>query len=310
MIQRVVLTGINGFAGRHLAAFLDGLASRPRIAGLDLAASATAVCDEFYSVDLSDTAKVAEVIRRFRPDCIIHLAGTFAKDSWPRVYQDNVLSLVSLLEAARADVPQAVLITAGTAAEYGRLRPDQSPVTETCPCQPISPYGLSKRLATEIAQYYHRVHGLAVMVVRPFQLIGKGVSAALAPGAFARQLRQATTGQTRQIEVGNLQSVRDFLHVQDAVEAIWTLCQKPAPGEVFNLCSGRPTKMADLLAAMIRQCRLEVTIQEDPRRLRGAGDVPVMYGSYRKIQEHTGWAPRLSLEEGIADTCSVDQPGT
>jgi GDP-4-dehydro-6-deoxy-D-mannose reductase len=190
---------------------------------------------------------------------------------------------------------------AGSAAEYGKIKAEQLPVTETMPCQPVTVYGLSKLLATQVSLYYHRVHGLNVMIVRPFQLIGKGVTSRLAPGAFAEQLKRAILDKSNIIKVGNLETSRDFLDVHDAVKAIWMLCQKSSAGQIFNLCSGKPVKINDLLNMMIGNCGQHLKIEIDPSRLRGTSDVSTVYGSFEKIKQHCGWCPKRCLADSISD---------
>jgi GDP-4-dehydro-6-deoxy-D-mannose reductase len=137
------------------------------------------------------------------------------------------------------------------------------------------------------------------MVVRPFQLIGKGVSEELAPGAFAAKLVNAKAQGQTSITVGNLESYRDFVDVQDAVEAIWALCEKPAAGQIFNICSGVPVKMSELLDAMIQISGPGMSVKslQDPQRRHL--DVPIIFGDYRKIQNHCGWHPKTSLVQSV-----------
>ncbi|MFH0982962.1 MAG: NAD-dependent epimerase/dehydratase family protein [Planctomycetota bacterium] len=302
MSERVIITGVCGFLGRHLCDYLARLPDRPELIGVDVAATPPAHCDAFHQMDLSLATDVAERIKAIQPDVIIHLAGTFGEADPLETYRVSVFSLAVLLEAARLYVPGVVVVATGSAAEYGRVAPEQLPVTEQTPCRPLTPYGLSKQLATEIALYYHRVYRVCAMVVRPFQLLGKGITARLAPGAFAEELKRARATGSGVIQVGNLESSRDFLDVRDAAEAIWRLCRKPAGGEVFNLCSGRPTRMAELLQAMIACCGIEVRIEVDRARLRGEADVSVIYGSYAKLNAHCGWQPRTDLDRSIKDT--------
>lgn len=281
--------------------YIGRLHPRPHVIGVDIEGAPPASCDSFHRMDLSSADDVAKLIKQSKPDYIIHLAGTFGTKDSQRAYKVNVLSITALLEAAREHVPDVVMVAAGSAAEYGCVEPHQLPVDEQAVCQPVMPYGLSKQLATQIALYYHRVHNICAMVFRPFQLIGKGATSRLAPGAFAEQLKRTITRGSKVIKVGNLESSRDFLDIHDAVKAVWALCQKPAPGEIFNLCSGKPTKISHLLQTMIDYCQVDVKIEVDSSRLRGNADVSQIYGSFQKLKNHCGWSPKRSLEDSVAE---------
>ncbi len=301
MIKRVLITGAAGFFGSKVCGHVASTGEGLELICTDVVKSEDSCCKEFICADLSCPGTAEDLIKQTSPDCIIHLAGTFGTTDNQEIYRVNVLSIATLLEAASKYVPDVVFLTAGSAAEYGRISESQLPVDERLGCHPVTLYGLSKLLATQIALYYHRAHNICAMVVRPFQLIGKGVTPRLAPGAFAEQLKQTISDSSKVIKVGNLESSRDFLDVDDASEAVWALCQKPASGEVFNLCSGQPTKMADLLQTMINHCGVDVEIEVDPARLRGKADVSAVYGSFEKLKQHCGWVPKTSLEDSISD---------
>jgi len=299
MSKRVLITGAAGFTGKYMCDYLVGLNQQVITIGTDVVDSDTLNCDSFHKIDLSCSDDVAKLIEQTKPDYIIHLAGTFGTKDSQEIYRVNVLSISALLEAACKFVPNAVIVATGSAAEYGRVEAHQLPIDEQTPCLPVMPYGLSKHLATQIAMYYHNIHNTCVMIARPFQLIGNGVTARLAPGVFAEQLKSVISKGSNVIKVGNLESSRDFLDIHDAVEAIWTLCNKPAAGQIFNLCSGQPTKIADLLQTMIDCSGTKVRIEIDPDRLRGKADASRVYGSYQKIKQHCGWEPKNSLKESI-----------
>jgi len=281
--------------------FLSDLEEGPRIVGIDLPGSAAWECGSLHAVDLCDADTVSQVLHSVKPDYVIHLAGTFGTENYHELLRVNVLSLVSLLEAVRRHVPHATVVTTGSAAEYGSASSNRLPLTEQTECLPITPYGLSKQLASEIALFYWRVHNLSVAIVRPFQLIGSGVTTRLAPGAFAEQIKRAVADGTRTIKVGNLGSYRDFLDIHDAVEAIWSLCLNPAPGEIFNLCSGSPTRIADLLSLMIEQCDSNINVEIDQSRVRGRTEISCIYGSSQKLRSHCGWMPKRKLEDSVAE---------
>lgn len=299
--KSILITGICGFAGRHMCDFLAGLPERPKITGVDIVETQPDHSDGFFKADLTSPKETQRILRETLPDFIIHFAGTFNTENIQEMFKANVLSTITLLESTRECVPNAVVIVTGSAAEYGAIEPDQLPVNEQIPCRPVTYYGLSKQLATQAALYYHRIHNIRTMVVRPFQLIGPGLSPSLAPGAFAKQLKELRMTGLKTFQAGNLESWRDFLNIYDAAEAIWELCQNPAPGEIFNLCSGEPTKIADLLQMMIDYSHTEVEIAIDPSRLRGRNDVTTVYGSYQKIKNHCRWQPKRSLSETLKE---------
>lgn len=299
MARRVLVTGAAGFLGRHLCEYLRSTGEDLTITGVDVQTAGSVTCADFVSADLCDAQLVREVVRRANPDVVVHLAGLFGADDAVATFQTNVLATLALLEAVRHGAPHATFVTTGSAAEYGHVPAEQLPVTEAYPCAPVTIYGFSKLSATQAALYYHRVHGLATMVVRPFQLLGRGVTTRLAPGAFAEQIRRASRSGQPTIAVGNLASARDFLDVRDAAAGVWALCQEPAPGEVFNLCSGHATKIGELLDAMIAASGAQIRVEVDPQRLRGAADVSVIYGSFDKLRRHCGWTPRCTFSESI-----------
>ena len=301
MKKTVLVTGAAGFTGRHMASYLRSLESDIVLIGTDIISVMDSTWDQFYAIDLSDSDSVRTLIRKEAPDYVIHLAGIFGTDNIQLTYQANVLSVVTLLESIRQYCPQAVFLAAGSAAEYGRVDSEKMPICEDSPCCPVTQYGQSKYLATLTVQYYHRVYNLCTMVVRPFQLIGKGVTENLAPGAFARRLIEAKKTGSRTISVGNLESSRDFLDIHDAVRAVWNLCEKPAPGEIFNLCSSNPVKMSELLGLMISINGLDVHPSIDQSFLRGKADVSIVYGSFKKIREYCGWEPRKELVQSVQE---------
>jgi GDP-4-dehydro-6-deoxy-D-mannose reductase len=300
-MMRVLVTGAAGFVGRYMCDYLARLENRPEIIGTDVVDCTNKICDRFVQIDLSSANDLANLVAQTTPDYVIHFAGLFGSDDMQQIYRANVLSTTSLLEAIRLHKSDAVIVMAGSAAEYGEITAEQLPVIETMSCQPITAYGLSKLLATQVSLYYHRVYGLNVMIVRPFQLIGKGVTSRLAPGAFADQFKRAISDGSNVIKVGNLESSRDFLDVRDAVIAIWMLCQKPSAGQIFNICSGKPVKMAELLRLMIAASGVNVEVEIDPARIRGACDVSVVYGSNQKINSHCDWKPKTTLTDCIKD---------
>jgi GDP-4-dehydro-6-deoxy-D-mannose reductase len=296
---RVLVTGASGFVGRHLCASLEHRRSVSVIA-VDLVPPPPGDATAFVRADVGASKAVAELLREHAPTHIVHLAGGRGGGSLASALRANLRPTVTLLESVREHAPGAIVLVVGSAAEYGEVPRESLPVSETFACAPTTSYGLAKLLGTQVALHHWRRHGVRAMVVRPFQLLGAGISSDLAPGAFAAQIRAAVTRGERTVRVGNLEPGRDFIDVRDAVRAMWCLCRRPAPGEVFNLCSGVATPMRALLEAMLGATGGEWRVEVDAARLRGAWDPGTSCGSPEKIRAHCGWRPRVPLTASVA----------
>jgi len=297
--SRILITGAGGFVGRHLCAFIHKKQSHVQLISAELNNSSTIPCDRFIALDLTNEKAVDELIQSVEPHIIIHLAGSFGTNDKKVIFLSNVRTTELLLEAASKYTPEATFLSAGSAAEYGEIAESSLPVTEDYRCEPVSYYGMCKKISTELCLFYFRTTGLKTMVFRPFQVIGKGVSTKLAPGGFHAKIMEAIENRHPEISVGNLASQRDFLDIDDTIEAIWGLCQKPAGGQVFNICSGIPVQMSFLLETMIKQAGTSLDIKQDPGLLRSGNDVSIAYGSFNKLHLHCNWSPQIPLTESV-----------
>lgn len=299
--MRVLITGAAGFLARHTNAWLTREQPDLHRIGLDVVrpADAAASWTEFHTVDLADPAALSDTIAAIRPDTVLHLAGLFHTEPQTDIYRVNALGTVNLLEALHTHVPDVTVVATGSAAEYGRPEPDQLPLREDSPRNPVNLYGVSKAAATDAVCYYARQHGLRAMVVRPFQLLGRGLSPRLAPAAFAEQVRSAARAPDPVIQVGNLNSARDFLDADDAAAALWALVCTPAPGAIFNLCTAVPVKLSTILETLLDAASVDARIEVDSQRLRGAQEVDEIFGDNTKLTRHTVWQPRVPLAESL-----------
>jgi GDP-4-dehydro-6-deoxy-D-mannose reductase len=283
---KALVTGAGGFVGRHLLAHLA--ASGVEVVSLGRGDPADSVPGRAFRIaDLGDEAAIAAVLRESAPDLIFHLAGTAAAEPLEEAYRVNVLFAARLLAAARRlPVPPRILL-AGSAAEYGPMDEAQLPVSEAAACRPVSVYGITKLAQT--------LHGLAaapdlpVVVARLFNVIGGDMPGHLALGAFAAQIRAmpATGGVLR---TGPLARERDFVEAAPTVALLLDLLRDArAAGQVVNICSGRPTSLADLTAALVRAAGRPVDIQEAAGRV-GNSEMIRHWGSAARLE---AWGYRL-----------------
>lgn len=291
------ITGAAGFTGRHLVAFLRQHPERPRVVGLDLASDAPPGFDGYHGVDLTDCERVAGIAQDEPPTWVIHLAGAMPPTDESAMWHANVGGTVSLLQALRsAECAGARIVSIGSLAEYVLCGPEA--LDESAPCGGASPYGRTKWAQSLLALAIGRQFGIATLVARPSNLIGPGLPDRFVAGGLCSQFAHANG--VSEIEIGNLESARDFVDVRDAVDAYWLLVRQGRAGEIYNVCSGRPTTVRQLLDHFSKVSGTNPSVRVDPARIRTA-DPSVVYGTFSKLQDETGWEPRISLRKSVED---------
>ena len=302
---RVLVTGISGFVGHHLAALLRG--EGHDVWGLVL--SSDEVIPEGVTTipgDVTDLAAVRAAFATARPEGVVHLAGassvgaSFADPigTW-RVNLDGTLSV---LEAARGldVVPRIVTITSGEV--YGQVPVDELPVRIDTPMNPDSPYGASKAAADLAATQYALSFDVPVLRVRAFNHIGPGQDARFVVPSIARQLALAEVrGDDRAtLELGNLSTRRDFTDVRDMVRAYLRILEAGDPSTPYLACSGASRPIQSLVDTLVACSPLTVEITQDAGRVR-SGEQPDLYGSPDAL-EALGWTPTIPIEQTLSDT--------
>jgi GDP-4-dehydro-6-deoxy-D-mannose reductase len=305
----VLITGIAGFVGGHLADLLRAEDPEAQVAGLVRPGTAVPAGlregVRIVEADLEDSASVEAAIAAVRPERIIHLAGQSSVHvSWTDpagTLRTNVIGLLHLFEAVRRRRLSPRVLVVGSAEEYGAVAPGGPPLGEDAPLRPMSPYAVSKVAQGYLALQYALSQDLAVIRTRTFPHTGPGRGEAFAESSFARQIAEVEAGRRRPVlEVGNLEAVRDFTDVRDVVRAYVALLELGAPGEVYNVCSGRGRSIGDILRSLLDIAGAQVELKVDRERLRPS-DLPSLVGDPRKLREATGWEPRIPMERTLRD---------
>ena len=209
--------------------------------------------------------------------------------------------MLYLLEAVRSGAAAPRILAIGSADEYGLVSPHEAPLREDAPLRPASPYAVSKVAQGYLALQYALSPGLHVVRTRTFHHTGPRRGEQFAESSFARQLAEIEAGQRPpRLEVGNLEVVRDFTDVRDVVRAYWMLLDRGVPGEVYNVCSGRGVRLAELLERLIALSERRVEVHVDVSRLRPV-DAPILIGDPGRLRAATGWEPGIPLERTLAD---------
>ncbi|MBA3943101.1 MAG: GDP-mannose 4,6-dehydratase [Herpetosiphonaceae bacterium] len=306
--MRILITGITGLIGSHLADFVVAQGEHELWGFKRWRSSEDNIRHlrdkvQWSEGDIEDPFAVATAIKHIRPDRIFHLAAqSYPSESWSApatTLKANVMGTLNLLEAARRYVPAAQIHIAGSAASYGLIRPEDNPISEERPLRPLSPYGVSKAAQEMLGYQAAQSYGQQIYLTRSFIHIGSRQDSRTSAQTFARQVAEAEAGLgPTVIAVGNLDSRRDFLDVEDAVRGLWLLLDHGTVGEVYNLCSGRAPRIHDLLDIYLQLANIPLQVATDPTRLRPA-DEPLLQGDNSKLCEATGWQPQIPLDESL-----------
>lgn len=309
--MRVLITGITGFAGSHLAEFLLQEHPEVEVFGTHRWRSRMENLDhidggvQLLEADLRDYSSIQQALERSRPDAIFHLAAqSFVPSSWTapnETLTTNIQGQVNLFEAIRALRLDPVVQIACSSEQYGMVYPHEVPITEDNPLRPLSPYAVSKVAQDLLGYQYFQSYGLKAIRTRGFNHTGPRRGHPFVTSNFCRQVAAIEHGlQGPVIRVGNLDAVRDFTDVRDMVRAYWLAVERGRPGEVYNIASGRGISIRELLQMIVGLAKVKVDIEVDPERLRPS-DVEILIGDSSKFRADTGWEPRIPFEQTVAD---------
>jgi len=305
---RVLITGVNGFTGRHLVAAL-GAEPGLVVLGTGRRANPTAPLAGYRPCNLAEREQVGELVAWSRPDVVYHLAAQWGDASPAELEAANEWGFKQLRDQLRrfAAVRPVRMLVVGSAAEIGPVAAAELPLGEGVACRPATAYGASKHAVVRTALAEPADSGLEIVVARPFNLLGVGLDRRLAPGGFAAALAAVARGETDTIHTGWLDARRDYLDVADAVAAYRLLLEHAPPGTLAHVCSGRSVRIGDLLAELIRLVGVQATVRAAPQPR--PHDIPDICGSHARLTALTGWRPGVPLLESLAALASAAPGG-
>lgn len=294
---RILVTGGASCSAHHLAPLLPADAS---VTYTDVGGSAPAG-HELVPLDLTRAEDTDRLVASVRPQRIVHLAGVAGPDA-DICWAVNLGGTRHLLRAAAhtGDVPLLLLVS--SSAIYGKGRHPGRPLAEKAQPRPLGAYGASKGSAESLARAFHARGEVALIVARPFNLVGPGLRAGLAPADFLnRVLALGRSEGAGVIETGNLDPRRDFVDVRDAARAYALLLARPdLAGRTFNVASGKPVRIGDILDILLRITGVDARVVT-PEARRRAGDLALQVGDASAIRSAVGWSPAIGLETSLQD---------
>ena len=304
-MQKLLLTGANGFVGQHLISILPdyqilGVVHNSSLQDLENV--------KYESGNILDRGFLEDLIRKFQPDSILHLAAiapTWTQDP-ENIFKINLLGTLNLYLAVENQKKESgidpKIIYVSSAETYGKtINPEK--ITEENPFFPANYYGSSKVAADRLSYQMSQSSKLKITIIRPFNHTGPGQLKGFFVPDMASQIVEIENDPSKnELMVGNLESIRDISDVRDIVEGYKFILETDVtPGEAFNLCSGKGTRIKDILDKLLSLAKKDIKIVEDPKRMRPS-EVPITIGDNSKFKTLTGWEPKIPLDQTLEDT--------
>lgn len=312
-MEAVLVTGASGFVGSHLIEYLIEhtdwhinamIRWRSPLDNMQSFLSSPRV--SYVYADLLDTLSIQNAIKKTKPDYVYHLAA----QSYPLTsFTDPLLTLntnangtLRILDALRLYSPEAKICVCSSSEIFGRVSKDKLPIKEDCEFGPASPYAISKVSTDLIGRFYAEAYGMHIQVVRLFTHTGPRRGDVFAESTFAKQIAMIEAGQIKPvIKVGNLNSIRTFADVRDAVRAYHMLLTvNPVSGAYYNIGGDYTCSVQSMLAYLMSLCPVATKVEEDPTRMRPI-DADLQIPDCSKFKNHTGWKPEIPFQQTMSD---------
>tara|TARA_R100001163_G_C5065132_1_gene202952 strand:+ start:1272 stop:2240 length:969 start_codon:yes stop_codon:yes gene_type:complete len=307
--MNILITGGTGFVGSHMIDYILDNETDVKIYATKRWMEDTKNVDhinddrfQFIDCDLLDGMSVKRAVEISKPDKVFH----FAAQSFPEVsfkipvvtLQTNVIGTTHLLESIKDSDYDPVVVSISSSEVYGNPSEDEIPIKETNPIRPANPYSISKVGHDLMSQYYYKAYGVKVIVTRMFSHEGARRGKQFALSSFSYQIVQneKLIKNDCGIRHGNLESVRTYNHIEDAIIAYWLCSESDRYGEVYNIGGDYTCTVGDALDMLISKSEISDALNKvlDPKRVRPT-DITLQIPSSDKFREHFNWKPKKDL---------------
>jgi GDPmannose 4,6-dehydratase len=262
---------------------------------------------KFINADLNDYSSLIKAVEVSKPNYIFHLAAqSYPLTSFVEAnitLDTNIIGTYNILNAIKQLKFNPLIHVCSSSEVFGRVKKEDLPIDENCSYHPASPYAISKVGTDLIGRYFYEAFNLKILITRMFTHTGPRRGDVFAESSFAKQIAMIELKKIKPlIKVGNLDSLRTFADVRDAVYAYYLLLTKnPKPGEVYNIGGTYSCTIKDMLNFLISLSTVKnIKIIEDPGRLRPV-DADLQIPNTKKFMNATGWKPRINFKKTMND---------
>ena len=306
--KRILITGITGSGGSYLAEHILKKKNKIKIFGLYRSKGYLSYLKKkhkkkinFFNVDLKKYNNLKSIINNIKPDLIFHLASNAdVRESFDKPIEltnNNNLITSNLLEVIRALKLKPLIIICSTSEVYGSVEKKDMPINENQPTNPINPYAVSKLFQDFIAQVYIKSFNFKIIITRMFSYTNPRRDN-LFQTSFAKQISLIEKGKLGTLKHGNLQSVRNFIDIDDAMEAYWLAAKKGKIGEIYNIGGEKIISVKSFLNELIKLSKTKINKVPDKKLFRPL-DINLQVCDSRKFKKDTGWKPKVNFKVSI-----------
>lgn len=298
--MKYIVTGASGFVGRYLVEYL--LEKNHKVCAVSRSFNFKPLQNKnltIKEVSVLESEQIRKIVLEYRPDVVFHLAaqsspGESVKNP-SKTFEVNLIGSINLLEAFKELDYSPRMILSSSSAVYSSAI-NREAIKEDHPIRPLSPYGLSKFNMEQIAQMYMQRDGMDITINRPFFIIGPRKVDDVC-SSFARSIVAIEKGIDSGVEVGNLEIIRDFLDIRDAVVALHIISEQGISGEIYNISSGIGNSLRDILDSFKKLSNFEIIEEFKKNRVRSIDEL-IRIGDSDKLKV-LGWKPKYDTKETI-----------
>ncbi len=299
--MKYLITGSNGFVGRYFIEYLKNNEKEAVIYGADISENSLNPDITYIQIDLNDRFAVYRMLEKIKPDYIIHLAAmSSVAQSWQdpaKCFLHNTSVFLNIADGVRELDIKCRILSVGSSEEYGIY---DEPMKENFVLHPKSPYSVARLSQEYLSKLYVDYFNLDIVMTRSFNHIGPRQNLKFVIPSFVHQLVKISKGKQKDIKVGNIDVVRDFLDVRDVVNAYYKILKNGKTREVYNVCSGKGVRLRDIIEMISAKLNITPKIIVDNNRLR-ANEIMSVIGDNSKLKTEIGWEPKYDLQTTLKE---------
>jgi GDPmannose 4,6-dehydratase/GDP-4-dehydro-6-deoxy-D-mannose reductase len=303
--KKCLITGITGSGGSYLAEHILSKNNKIKIFGIYRSAGNKNLLKskriKLLKGNLCNFSKTQKIIKKVNPDLIFHLASTAnVRESFdlPRkTIENNNAVTLNLLEVIRINKINPLIIICSTSEVYGKVSKKDIPIKETKNINPVNPYSVSKAFQDLLSQSYFKSYGLKIIITRMFSYTNARRND-LFQTAFANQIANIERGKKKILIHGNLNSVRNIIDINDAMEAYWLTAKRGKIGEIYNISGKKVITVGNYLKELKKLSYVKIKSKIDKKLLRPV-DVTLQIANTKKFVRDTHWSPKISFKKSM-----------